>query len=85
MVGNLEEWTADWVPRSAGCSPGGDWGAFSNDKMCLSGANTTADEPGVLIRGGLFDFFGTEAGPLAVIGILGPSVFSNGIGFRCAR
>ena len=39
MVGNLDEWVADWVPRSDDPCPGL-WGAFSNDAQCLGGAST---------------------------------------------
>jgi hypothetical protein len=43
MVGNVVEFVAAWVPRSTDCP---NWGAFSNDTMCLSGASTTATAPG---------------------------------------
>jgi hypothetical protein len=86
MVGNLNEWVADWVPASTVC-PG--WGAFSDDFMCLSGASTTATGPGALIRGGDGfggGFAGTSAGPFAVDGIARPSDSSTGnFGFRGAR
>jgi formylglycine-generating enzyme required for sulfatase activity len=81
MVGNLYEWVADWVPASTAC-PG--WGGFSNDNMCLSGASTTANGPGALLRGGDFGH-GTAAGPFTVSASFGPSVFGPSIGFRCAR
>jgi hypothetical protein len=81
MVGNLYEWVADWVPASTAC-PG--WGGFSNDNMCLSGANTTANGPGALLRGGDFGH-GTAAGPLTVSASFGPSNFGPSIGFRCGR
>jgi len=80
MVGNLDEWVADWVPLSTAC-PG--WGGFSNNFMCLSGASTTALGPGALLRGGYFND-GTDAGPLAVFGDE-PSTSDFYIGFRCAR
>jgi len=81
MVGNLDEWVADWVPQLTAC-PG--WGGFSNDYMCLSGASTTALGPGALLRGGSF-LNGAFAGPLVVGGNLGPSFASDNFGFRCAR
>jgi formylglycine-generating enzyme required for sulfatase activity len=81
MVGNLLEWVADWVPFSSAC-PG--WGSFSNDTMCLSGASTGVQAPGVLLRGGNFEF-GSSAGPFA-IEVGGPALSSNNvIGFRGAR
>jgi len=81
MVGNLFEWVADWVPLSTAC-PG--WGGFSNDFMCLSGASTTGNGPGALLRGGHFDL-GPVAGPLTVDGSFPPSASSFYVGFRCAR
>jgi formylglycine-generating enzyme required for sulfatase activity len=81
MVGNVDEWVADWVALSTTC-PG--WGGFSNDQMCLSGASTTGQFPGALDRGGSFAG-GPAAGPLAVDGSFQPSFPSGGIGFRCAR
>jgi Sulfatase-modifying factor enzyme 1 len=81
MVGNVYEWTEDWVPRSTAC-PG--WGGFSDDFMCLSGADTTALGPGALLRGGSF-FNGSSAGPLVVAGVSMPSDSFDNFGFRCAR
>jgi hypothetical protein len=80
-VGNLYEWVADWVPRSTAC-PG--WGGFSNDDMCLSGASTTANGPGALIRGGYFSF-GSGSGPFTVNGDYEPWNSGDAVGFRCAR
>lgn len=82
MVGNLWEWVADWVPRSTNCAG---WDTFSNDYMCLSGADTTAYGPGALQRGGPYSVGVGTAGPLAVFGRNGPSVSSHTFGFRCAR
>jgi hypothetical protein len=81
MVGNMGEWVADWMPQSTGCSS---WGAFSNDFMCLSGASTTAQGPGALLRGG-GGGSNALAGPVAVHGTAPPSASAGGIGFRCAR
>jgi formylglycine-generating enzyme required for sulfatase activity len=81
MVGNLEEWVADWAPVSTAC-PG--WGAFSNDGMCLSGASTTATGPGALVRGGFYTS-GAGAGPFTVQALVQPSGRGSNIGFRGAR
>ena len=81
MVGNVGEWVADWVPRSTGC---GTWSAGvspTGNLQCLAGAETTG-EPGALIRGG---GYGTDAGPLSVIGYIRPSLQVVDVGFRCAR
>ena len=81
MVGNLDEWVADWVPLSTTCLG---WGGLSNDRMCLSGASTAVGGPGALTRGGSF-VDGSGAGPLSVLGGRRPSVASGLVGFRCAR
>ncbi len=81
MVGNLHEWVADWVPTSMACP---EWGAFSDDYMCLSGASTTATGPGALLRGGSMDTT-SHAGPLAVTGYPSPFFAQYNAGFRCAR
>ena len=83
MVGNLFEWVADWVPRSPAC---GTWSAGvspTGDYQCLAGAATTG-EPSALLRGGNF-IDGPAAGPLAVVGGVGPSVSDFRFGFRCTR
>jgi formylglycine-generating enzyme required for sulfatase activity len=81
MVGNLDEWVADWVPLSTECSG---WGGFSDDFMCLFGASTTGGGPGALLRGGDFRAR-SSAGPFAVVGSGGPFPSRVFIGFRCAR
>jgi formylglycine-generating enzyme required for sulfatase activity len=85
MVGNLAEWVGDWVPRSTAC-PG--WGAertspFSDDRMCLAGANESTG-PGALLRGGS-SADGPSAGVFAVVGLSQPYDANSFIGFRCAR
>ena len=81
MVGNLDEWVAEWVPLSTACSS---WGGLSDDLMCLFGASTSGVGPGALLRGG--DFRNrTSAGPLAVVGSGGPFNSRPFIGFRCVR
>ena len=81
MIGNLDEWVAEWVPLSTACST---WGGLSDDFMCLFGASTAAAGPGALLRGGDFRSR-TSAGPLAVIGSGGPFNSRTFIGFRCVR
>ncbi len=82
MVGNVEEWVADWAPLSTTCPM---WGTFSNDLQCFAGANTAANNgPGALTRGGNFASSST-AGPLAVEAGIPPSGWGNFFGFRCAR
>lgn len=81
MVGNLDEWVAEWVPRSINCP---EWGAFSDDVMCFSGASASVQGPGTLIRGGSY-LDGANAGPLAVDGSFRPSDSVSLVGFRCAR
>jgi formylglycine-generating enzyme required for sulfatase activity len=80
MVGNLAEWVADWAPLPTAC-PG--WGEFSNDLMCLAGADTTRPGAGALIRGGL-SFGGATSGPLAVF-VIEAFRSEDFLGFRCAR
>jgi hypothetical protein len=89
MVGNLDEWVADWVPASTGCTSWGTVGTFSsNDAMCLSGASAVATGPGALVRGGNFGSgagSGPTAGPFAVFSGYLPSISNSIIGFRGAR
>ena len=83
MVGNLDEWVADWVPQSTAC---GTWSAGvspTGDLQCLAGAATTG-EPAALLRGGSF-FNDSVAGPLEVSGSVPLSFVRNFVGFRCAR
>jgi formylglycine-generating enzyme required for sulfatase activity len=81
MVGNVEEWVADWTSQPTDC-PG--WGAFSEDLMCLAGANSVATGPGALARGGFFNG-GFEAAGVFSLDIASPARNGRGIGFRCGR
>ena len=86
MVGNLEEWVADRVPRSTFLCASGIWGSFgATNAECLVG-DTFAEAPAALFRGGSsFDLLG-DAGVFAVDGHLAPATGdSNHIGFRAAR
>lgn len=83
MVGNLAEWTADWVPLSTTCPT---WGSFSDDVMCFAGASEVATSPGVPVRGGSFlPFGGPSVGPLNINASFQASASAVFIGFRCAR
>jgi formylglycine-generating enzyme required for sulfatase activity len=92
MVGNLQEWVADWteISQYGGCTNSGTLGLPGSDYMCFRGY---WEEPGFpvpnpapapLIRGGEFDD-GTGAGVFAVWTGDFPSDFNYGTGFRCAR
>jgi hypothetical protein len=65
LVGNLNEWVADWVPLAPG-SCGDDLFPATGDSNCLAGANQAAGTA-ALVRGGNF-FNGTTAGVFAVDG-----------------
>lgn len=80
MVGNVEEWVADWTPPSSGSCGTELFG--TGDTNCLAGTTQTAGTA-ALVRGGGWD--GTNTGVFAVSGRNVPSVASAGIGFRCAR
>ena len=80
MVGNFDEWVADWVSRPTAC-PG--WATFSDDYSCLAGADATSP-PRALIRGGYY-YDGTHAGVFSVESFLDLSGSADFVGFRCAR
>jgi hypothetical protein len=85
MVGNLQEWVADWLPRSTSLS--GSWAATispTGDYQFMGGAATDG-EPGALLRGGSF-LSQAGAGPLSINGYnVTPSTQGFGVGFRCVR
>ena len=80
MVGNLQEWVADWAPAPSVCAG---WASFSDDRMCLSGANGVSNFPVALLRGGWFAD-GPAAGPLNV-SVFAPFHATSFVGVRCAR
>jgi formylglycine-generating enzyme required for sulfatase activity len=85
MAGNVAEWVAEWVPRPLTCTG---WASFSNDDMCLAGADDTQPIPDAIVRGGSLGGVlvagGPLAGPLAIHPF--PLSFSEVFtGFRCAR
>lgn len=83
MVGNANEWVADWVPRSTVLFLG--WsGGFSDDGMGLAGASAAATGPGAMTRGGSW-LEGTFAGVFKIDAGFNPSQGFDFIGLRCAR
>src|SRR5215468_5082937 len=91
MVGNVDEWVADWGDSSVSCTS---WPAtFGSDLSCVGGPGTTGNPgeqsgalsfPGAFVRGGSF-FDQMDAGVFAVSAGTDPSQRSPSIGFRCAR
>ncbi|HXJ33536.1 MAG TPA: hypothetical protein VMS22_05790 [Candidatus Eisenbacteria bacterium] len=80
MVGNLNEWVAEWGEVAAGC---GTWPSmFGNDFSCVGGTGAN-HLPAMLARGGGWSD-GSLAGDFTVLSIL-PSDSGDGLGFRCAR
>ena len=91
MVGNVEEWTADWTEaNTSGCTDStAAYGFPSSDFICFAGyvpQNNLAflPAPGPLVRGGA-NFDGPAAGVFAVDTSNFPSGSGAGTGFRCAR
>jgi len=84
MVGNLNEWVADWAPIAEDCVQGGWSGvlASTNDVVCVnpSGSNI----PAAWKRGGTV-FGSGNAGVFALSGDYAPTFADVVSGFRCAR
>jgi hypothetical protein len=82
MVGNLDEWVADWDELAWAR---GSWG-FADDQTAIGRASgePSARRPGALSRGGSY-MDGTNAGPFSVLGVHAPSVSASVLGFRGAR
>jgi hypothetical protein len=91
MVGNVEEWVADWSDVANNCT---DWttqtGIAGADESCFGGAGTpsglgsSANIPGASLRGGVYNN-GAAAGVFAVRADFFTSSSSASDGFRCAR
>jgi sulfatase-modifying factor enzyme 1 len=88
MVGNVDEWVADWIdhsnaipqPGAKGCT---NWSAlYGADYSCVGG-DGSVNLPGALFRGGGF-YFGAGDGVFAVGGFYPSSSYNDG-GFRCGR
>jgi hypothetical protein len=92
MIGNLWEWTTDWVtsiattgPELAGAWPigyGSDYSYWINSQAFLSPARNTAILPGAVLRGGAW-YNGTNAGVFAYNPAPGPVLQDPAVGFRC--
>src|SRR5262245_37461620 len=84
MIGNVDEWVADWADQASNCT---DWttsaGIPGVDESCFGGpggsGGTAASLPAALIRGGNF---GSLAGVFTVRADRVPSDFEQFIGFR---
>jgi hypothetical protein len=91
MVGNVNEWVADWMPGStvvAGGAGGTNTAEYGTDttvsiNQAYNGGTATAF-PAALYRGGGFGG-GTGAGVFHVNASFPPSFSANVLGFRCAR
>lgn len=83
MVGNLEEFVADWVPRSTNFGSTLVFG--TGDTNCLAGATDSGPSVGVITRGGAADLFPTHPGVFNVCGLTAPTTQFETLGFRCGR
>jgi hypothetical protein len=93
MVGNLNEWVADWADRAdidhcvdwttatQTLIPGGDFSCFGGDGNPIGTFNLL---PGALFRGGFWGD-GAVAGVFAVTAHFVPIEEDPALGFRCAR
>lgn len=80
MVGNVDEWVADWVPLSTG---GCGIPLYGGDLNCL-GLGTHAAGTGAVFRGGHF-VGGGLTGVFAINGGNPPTTAIDFLGFRCGR
>jgi len=87
MVGNVEEWVADWADQAANCT---DWttsaGLPGIDISCFGGPGGAGSNslPGALVRGGRW-IDGSSGGVFKVVAFDNPSETGAVVGFRCAR
>lgn len=91
MVGNVAEWTADWMQGNSAWSPstGTAGTAYGDDTMYGTNAaefqgTGSTNQPMALLRGGLYNYR-TGAGPFALEALVAPSKSNSTTGFRCAR
>jgi len=95
MVGNVFEWTADWMqgPLNPWAPTGGtatSGATYGNDR--LEGVNRALDQgifgaqnfPAALVRGGETSL-GIGSGVFTLQAIVGPGKTGSDLGFRCVR
>jgi formylglycine-generating enzyme required for sulfatase activity len=82
MIGNAQEWVADWGALVDACS--GNWSDQLGSDLACVGAPGRATLPSALVRGGSF-LDGENAGVFNVRGDFDPWFADAGTGFRCAR
>jgi formylglycine-generating enzyme required for sulfatase activity len=83
MVGNVDEWVADWADDPTNCQTYGAVG-MGEDRNCFGGDGAVSF-PNPITRGGDWDD-GTNAGVFAVGGTAdGRNDQDANLGFRCAR
>jgi hypothetical protein len=94
MIGNLNEWTADWMHGTGGgaWTPSGGTAGSDYGLDTMSGTNPATNQgtnssnfPGAVLRGSGFSNASDGAGVFAVATNIAPSFKSSSIGFRCAR
>ena len=89
MVGNVEDWTADWMQGNGPRKTGDAGASFGNDGafgVNAPGFGAAADPfPLSLIRRGSFGSGPTGAGVFSVDATLRPDDSLSNVGFRCGR
>ncbi len=86
MIGNVNEWVADWVQGDQGFGTGYNAGAgYNNDDIHAAPLGTDANQfPAAVYRGGDANA-GEGAGVFAFYASQGPEAVFDNIGFRCAK
>ena len=93
MIGNLNEWTADWMHGANGSlwDPSTSTAGSGYGDDLMSGTNPAANQgtnssgfPAAIYRGGAYAG-GSGAGVFSVVSNAAPSFKGANVGFRCAR